>query len=123
MAGGLHVVLGRLDGALAGVVHRHQEGGADDTLDHLAVVLLLAERAVGLQGLLGRVRQQLDGEVVVRAELRQRLRLVRADAEDLHAGVIELAEILGEIARLGGAARGVGARVEVHDHAGAGEVL
>ena len=48
VAGGLDVVLGRFDGAISA----DEEGGADHALDDLAVVLLLAEGAVGGHDLL-----------------------------------------------------------------------
>jgi len=54
---------------------------------------------------------------VVRAELRQRLRLIWRDAYDGNIEIIELFQGIAEIAGFLGAARGIGAGVEVDQYA------
>src|SRR5690606_28958083 len=57
-----------------------------------------------------------DGQGVVGAELRQLLRLVRRDADDVVPLGLEALASLGEVTGLLGAARGQRSRVEVDDH-------
>ena len=113
MAGGLDVVVRLADGA----IRLDQEGGADNALDDLAVVLLLPKRAVGGHDRLIWVREQREVELVVRAELRQRLRLIGRDTHDGDIEIIELFQGIAEIAGFLGAARGIGAGVEVDQYA------
>lgn len=70
----------------------------------------------------GRIGKQGDLQIVVFAELRQLFWLVGADADDSDVGVVKHFEVLGEVASFLGAARGVGAWVEVDNNALAGEV-
>ncbi|GAA3061482.1 hypothetical protein GCM10020000_50890 [Streptomyces olivoverticillatus] len=72
VAGGLDVVEGALDLAL--LVDDH--GGADDAGDGLAVELLLAEGAVGLEDLLVGVAEEGDLQGFLLAELGELLGLV-----------------------------------------------
>jgi len=86
VSSGLHIVVGLADGA----IRLHEESGTDNALDHLAVVLLLPEGAIrGHDGLI-RIRKQREVEIVVIAELRQRLGLIGGDAYHRDIEGIEL---------------------------------
>jgi hypothetical protein len=111
VAGRLDVVQGAFDLPL--LVHDNRR--PDDADDRLAVELLLAEGAVGLQDLLVGVGEEGDLQGLLLAELRELLRLVGRDAEDVVAGAGEEFEVVREVARLLGAAGGEGGGVEVDD--------
>ena len=68
------------------------------------------------------VGQQRERQLLGVAELREFLRLVGGDADDVEAGVVQLGEAVAEVAGLLGASRGRGGRVEVHDDLAALEV-
>src|SRR5690606_15055383 len=116
VAGGLHVV----EGLLHGHVRADDEGGADDALHHAAVVLLLAEGAVGLQGGLVRVAEQREGQALLVAEGGELLRGVRGDAEHGEPRGVEGPQVVPEVAGLRGAPGGHRRGVEVDDRAAAG---
>src|SRR5699024_1028088 len=98
------------------------EGGADDTLDDLAVVLLLPEGTPGGHDRLVLIGEQREVEIVILTELRQLVHRVGGDADELDTEIIELGEGVTEIAGLRGAPRGVGLGVEVDHHALTGEI-
>src|SRR5699024_8090354 len=82
VSGGLDVVLGNPNGALARLVDVDHERGAEHSLDLLAVELLGAVGPVVVEGLLVRVRQEGEPDVGLLLELRQPLDGVRGHAHD-----------------------------------------
>ncbi len=90
---------------------------ADDTLNGLAVHLLLAVGAPGRQHFAVGIGQQRERQLLGVAELRQLLRLVGGDADDVEAGVVEVVQVVPEIAGLLRAAGSRRRRVEVNDDA------
>ena len=118
VAGRAHVVLRHLDLPLR-VDHERR---ADHAGHGLAVHLLLAERAPGVEHVLVGVGQQREGEPLLVAELGELRGLVGGDAEHVEACAVELGEVVAEVAGLLGAAGGARGRVEVDDHAAAAVV-
>lgn len=110
--GGLDVVLREFDLAL-GI---DDDGRADDSLDDLAVVLLLAEGAPLGHHRLVLIGEQVEVQTLLLDEMLELLRLVRRDADDGDPGGLECGKRVPEIAGLGRASRGHCGRVEVHDN-------
>ena len=107
-------------------VHDHavtveQEGGALDAHALLSVQGLLAPHAPRGEHDLVWVRQERDGQVVLRLELALRGDAVRRPAQHAHAERAELGLELRERDGLLGAAGGARSRVEEHDHRGAAQ--
>jgi hypothetical protein len=69
------------------------------------------------------VGQQGELETVLVAEALVTLGVVAGDADDRHAGGLEAGQVVVELARLAGAARGIVRGIEVDEHLGALEVL
>src|SRR5699024_4428727 len=107
---GLHVVLSYTNFA----IWFHNKGRANYALDLLAVVILFTESAVGGQRFFFGVRQQWEVEIVVFAELRQRLWLVRGNTQHSDLRAVELFHGVTELTGFGGAPRGICARAEVN---------
>src|SRR5699024_3168032 len=118
VAGGLDVVLGELDLAF-GV---DDDRRADDALDDLPVVLLLAEGTPFFHHRPVLIGEQIEVQALLLDELLQLLRLVRGDAEDDESGRLQCRERVPEVAGLGRAARCHGRGVEVDDDALALEI-
>src|SRR5699024_9556345 len=118
MARRLDVVLGVGDHA----VRADDDRRADDSLDDLAVQLLLTISAPGRHHRLVRVGEQCDRQPIPLAELRELLGLVRRDADDLGVRGAERLEGVAEVTGLLRAARRHRGRVEVDDDPLAAEV-
>ena len=119
VAVGLDVVPGPLDPALA----VDQEGRAQHPDAGLAIPALLPPGAVGVHDLVVGVGQQRELEAVLVAEALVALGIVGRDADDRHAGGLEGGQVVVELARLTGAARGIVRGIEVDEYLGALEVL
>ena len=91
------------------------EGRALDALVRLAVALLLLPDAVGLGGLVVGIGEKRERELVLRLEPLVGGLGVGADAQDLDPLLAEAVVGVAELARLGRAAGGVVARIEVED--------
>src|SRR5690554_4003319 len=111
VAGGLDVAVLPLD-LPVGADH---EGGADDPLVLLAVVLLLPPHPEGLGERVVLVRQEGEGQAFLLAELGIALRGVGTDSDDLVAGGEEVVVGVAEVACLCGATGSHRLRIEEHD--------
>src|SRR5215216_2785525 len=111
VAVGLDVVPGPLDTAL----FVDQKGGAQHPNAGLAIPGLLPPGAVGVHDLVVGVGQQWELEAVLVAEALVALGVVAGDADDRHAGGLEVGQVVVELARFAGAARGIVGGIEVED--------
>src|SRR5271165_4702276 len=112
-------VSGRLDPVVRLLdlpVRADDERGTDNAHHLLAVVHLLAVRAVGGEHRPVRIGQQGERDAFLVAEPRQLGRGIRGDPEHSQSHRREVGQALAEVARLFGAARSHRRGVEVDDH-------
>ena len=94
-----------------------EEGAASGHADHVL-------HAEGLgDGLLFLVGEEAEGELLLFLEFFLELLVVGADAEDVHAGLLEFGPVVAERATLLGATAGLGLRVEVDEQVALGAFL
>ena len=111
VAVGLHVVL---HGRQVAVRVDH-EPRPDDAEVRLAVVLLLAPGSVGLGDRVVGVDEERERQLVVRPEPGVGFGRVGADAQNRRSGLLELAPVVADVARLRRTARGLVLGIEVDD--------
>lgn len=112
MAGSSDVVLGQLNG----LILTDDEGGADDTVDKFAVILLLPERAPCFHNFFVGIREQGEGKLVLFLEFRELLWKIGGNTDDVNSRVGKHRQIVAEIACFLSASGCVRAGIEVDQH-------